>query len=146
LHKAFINPEALPDWKEFFTQIVTVENHGVKTIYISGQVGVDNRQHLVGAGDLAAQTEQAFANLKTALASAGATFADVVKINIYVVRYKYEDAAVISEMICRHFAASPPPACSLIGVQSLAREEFLIEIEATAVSESQADHQPPPRG
>jgi len=146
LHKVFINPEALPDWKEFFTQVVTVENHGVKTVHISGQVGVDSQQNVVGAGDLAAQTEQAFANLATALVSAGATFADVVKINIYVVRYKYEDAAVIGEMIRRHFSASPPPACSLIGVQSLAREEFLIEIEATAVSDSRADHQPSPRG
>ena len=136
LQKKFINPEELPDWKDFFTQVVTVENHGVKTIYISGQVGVDKQQKLVGTGDFAAQTKQALLNLATALAGASTTFADVVKNNLYVVNYKYEDAAVIGELLRQHFPAEKLPACSLIGVQALARKEFLIEIEATAVSES----------
>ncbi len=136
MQKTFINPAGLPDWKEFFTQVVTVESHGVSTIYISGQVGVDEQQNLVGTGDFAAQTEQAFVNLATALASAGATLMDVVKLNLYVVNYKYENAAVIGELIRRHFPAGQLPACSLLGIQALAREEFLIEIEATAVSES----------
>ena len=135
MQKTFINPEELPNWQDFFTQVVTVENRGVKTIYISGQVGVDKQQNLVGTGDFASQSEQAFANLATALASAGATFSDVVKINLYVVNYQYENAAVIGELIRRHFPAGQLPACSLIGIQALAREEFLIEIEATAVSE-----------
>ena len=63
VQKTFINPPGLPVWKEFFTQVVTVEQQGAKTIYISGQVGVDNEQNLVGTGDLVAQAEQAFANL-----------------------------------------------------------------------------------
>ena len=136
MQKTFINPEELPNWQDFFTQVVTVENRGVKTIYISGQVGVDKQQNLVGTGDFASQSGQAFANLATALASAGATFSDVVKINIYVVNYQYENAAIIGKLIQKNFPASKPPACSLIGVQTLARKEFLIEIEATAVCES----------
>ncbi len=136
MQKTFINPAGLPDWKEFLTQVVTVEHQGVKTIYVSGQVGVAEQQNLVGTGDFAAQTEQAFANLTTALASAEATLADVVKLNLYIVNYKYENAAVIGELIRRHFPAGQLPACSLLGVQALARKEFLIEIEATAVSES----------
>lgn len=136
MQKTFINPEELPNWQDFFTQVVTVENRGVKMIYISGQVGVDKQQNLVGTGDFASQSEQAFANLATALASAGATFSDVVKINIYVVNYQHENAAIIGALIQRNFPASKPPACSLIGVQTLARKEFLIEIEATAVCES----------
>lgn len=133
MKKTYINPEALPDWKEFFTQVVTVEAHGIKTIYVSGQVGVDTQQNLVGDGSLSTQSKQAFANLATALASAGASLADVVKITVYVVNYKYEDVTVLGALIQQHFAAAPPPACSLIGVQALARDEFLIEIEATAV-------------
>ena len=136
MQKSFIHPENLPDWKEFFTQVVTVENHGVKTIYISGQVGVDKQQNLVGAGDFPAQAEQAFANLAAALVSVGATLADVVKLNIYVVSYRNEHADVIGALIRQHFPAGQLPACSLIGVQALAREEFLIEVEATAVSTS----------
>ena len=136
LQKTFIHPENLPDWKDFFTQVVTVENNGVKTIYISGQVGVDPQQKLVGTGDFSAQAEQAFANLAIALTSADATLADVVKLNLYVVNYCYEHAAVIGALIRRHFPAGHLPACSLLGVQALAREEFLIEVEAIAVSAS----------
>ena len=136
MQKTFINPKGLPDWQEFFTQLVTVESHGVKTTYVSGQVGVDAQQNLVGDGDFTAQAEQAFANLATALGSAGATLADIVKITIYIVNYKYENAAPLRELIRQYFPAGQLPACSLLGVQALARKEFLIEIEATAVSES----------
>lgn len=136
MQKTFIHPSALPDWKEFFTQVVTVESQGLKTIYISGQVGVDALQNLVGDGNFAAQAEQAFANLATALASANATMADIVKITIYIVNYKYENAAPLRELIRHYFPAGELPACSLLGVQALARKEFLIEIDATAVSES----------
>lgn len=136
MKKTFINPEALPDWKEFFTQVVTVEAHGTKTIYVSGQVGVDAQQKLVGDGSFAAQAEQAFANLATALASAKAGLADVVKLNFYVVNYQYEHAAVVGALIRQLFPAGQLAACSLLGVQALAREEFLIEIEATAVCAS----------
>ncbi len=136
MQKGFINPAGLPDWKEFFTQVVVIEHQGTKTIYVSGQVGVDPQQNLVGAGDFAAQAEQAFANLTTALASANAMLTDVVKINLYVVNYQYENAAVIGALMRQHFSAGQLPACSLLGVQALAREEFLLEIEAIAVCES----------
>lgn len=133
MKKTFINSAGLPDWKEFFTQVVTVESHGVKTIYVSGQVGVDAGQNLVGDGSFAAQAEQSFANLATALASANASLAEVVKLNLYVAHYQYEHAAVIGALIRQNFPAGQLPACSLLGVQALARDEFLIEIEATAV-------------
>ncbi len=136
MQKSFINPDGLPDWKEFFTQVVTVESHGVKTIYVSGQVGVDAQQNLVGTGDFAAQAGQSFANLAAALTSADASLTDVVKLNLYVVNYQHENAAVIGELIRRYFPAGRLPACSLLGVQALARTEFLIEIEATAVRAS----------
>lgn len=136
MQTTFLNPAGLPVWKDFFTQVVTVESHGVKTIYISGQVGVDEQQNLVGTGDFVAQAEQSFANLITALASANATPANVVKLNLYVVNYLPENAAVMGDLIRRHFPAEQLPACSLIGVQALAREEFLLEIEATAVCKS----------
>src|SRR5438034_9540911 len=56
-----------------------VEATGGKTIYISGQIALDKDGKVVGEGDMKAQAEQVFKNLQTALASAGATFKDVVK-------------------------------------------------------------------
>lgn len=133
MQKIFASPEELPCWPDFFTNIVTVKGSGVETIYLAGQVGVDNN-NLVGEGDLAAQTAQAFENLATALATVGATTADVVKTTIFVVNYKPDDAAVIGEVIGKYFPAQKP-ACSLVGVQSLAVDLFVIEVEAIALRE-----------
>lgn len=133
MKKEFINPAELPDWSEHFTQVITVRN-AARTIYIAGQVGVDAQQRISGAS-LRAQAEQAFSNLMTALAAAGATAADVVRLNIYIRNYRPEDATVISEVLRQYFTHQPLPVSTWLGVQSLVREEFLIEIEATAVSE-----------
>jgi enamine deaminase RidA (YjgF/YER057c/UK114 family) len=65
----------------------------------------------------------------------GATTADVVKTTIFVVNYKPDDAAVIGEVIGKYFPEQKP-ACSLVGVQSLAVDMFLIEVEAIAVREN----------
>ena len=77
--KEFINPPGLPNWEQSFTQVITVARGPGKTVYISGQVAVDQDQNLIGAGDLRAQAMQAFRNLETALAAGGATKEDVVK-------------------------------------------------------------------
>ena len=54
--KEFINPQALPNWEQTFTQVITVSPVvTAKTVYISGQVAVDQDQKLIGEGDLAAQ-------------------------------------------------------------------------------------------
>jgi enamine deaminase RidA (YjgF/YER057c/UK114 family) len=129
MSKQFINPEGLSN-PGTYTHVVTVQ--GGNLIFISGQVALDAQGQIVGAGDLKAQVKQVFENLKKALASQGATFTDVVKINIYVVNYKPEYRQVIAEVRGQHFAANPP-ASTLVGVQSLARPDFLIEIEAIAV-------------
>ena len=86
-----------------------------------------------GAGDLAKQTTQVMHNLGKALAAAGATFADVVKITTYVVGYTPEMRPVIAAARSPHFPAGKPPASTLVGVQALAAPGWLIEIEATAV-------------
>src|SRR6266566_4219848 len=72
----FLNPPTLcPTFG--WTHVVTAT--GGKTVYISGQVSVDERGEVVGKGDLRAQAEQTLENLKHALTAAGATFRDVVK-------------------------------------------------------------------
>lgn len=136
MKKHFFTPEFLPDWSHYFSQIVTVEKNGLKTIYLAGQVGVDNQKNLVGKGEFRDQLEQAFKNLCSALESVDAAMADIVKMNIYVVNYRPEDAEVLGEVMGKYFSSGQLPALSLIGVQALAEERFLVEVDAEAVANS----------
>lgn len=104
-----------------------------KLIFLSGQVGNDKSGQILGKGDLKAQTEQVFANLKTALAAAGASFDDVVKINWYVKDYKPEYLTMLRDVRNKYVNKDNPPASTLVGVQSLFREDCLIEVDAIAV-------------
>ena len=131
--KAFINPSTLPNWEQSFSQIVVVSNGASKTIYISGQVAVDEGHNLVGEGDLSAQAMRAFQNVETALAAAGARTSDVVKLNIYVKGYQPADAVPVGEALRKYFPQKALPASTWLGVQSLAKEDFLIEVDAVAV-------------
>lgn len=133
LEKNFINPAGLPKWPCSFSQIVTVSNCGMTTIYLSGQVSIDQDNELIGRGDLAKQADRAFANLQLALQSMGASTADVVKITIYVKDYKLEDADTVGNAFRSIFPYKNLPASTWLGVQSLALEGMLIEIEAIAV-------------
>jgi len=133
MEKKFINPAELPKWEQSFSQVVTVESGGVRTIYMSGQVSVDRDNRIIGEGDLKTQAEQAFQNLERALAAAGATTADVVKIHIYVKHYRPEDASVIREAFRGVFPQQPLPASTWVGVETLALEALLIEVDAVAV-------------
>lgn len=126
----FLNPPGLsPTFG--WTHVVTAT--GGKTIYVSGQVSVNERGEVVGKGDLRAQTEQTFANLKTSLTAAGATFRDVVKMGIFVVGLKPENVPIIREVRGRYVSADKPPASTLVGVQALVGADWLIEIEVIAV-------------
>jgi enamine deaminase RidA (YjgF/YER057c/UK114 family) len=126
----FLNPSTLsPTFG--WTQVVTVT--GGKTVYVSGQVGVNVRGEVVGKGDLRAQAEQTFENLKLALAAVGATFRDVVKTNLYVVSLKPEHVPVLREVRSRYINPEQPPASTLVGVAALVGADWLIEIEAVAV-------------
>lgn len=135
MSKEFINPPDLPNWEQAFSQIVAVSDGVAKTVYVSGQVSVDKDKNLIGADDLSAQAIQAFQNLELALRAGGATISDVVKLNIYVKDYKPTDAALISDALSRCFPRKNLPTSTWLGVQSLAEEGFLIEVDAIAVVE-----------
>jgi enamine deaminase RidA (YjgF/YER057c/UK114 family) len=108
-----------------------VEASGGRTVYISGQVALDSTGALVGAGDVRKQVEQVYENLRRALAAAGATFADVVKVNTYMT-----DAAnvgVLREVRAKYMRPDQLPASTFVAVSGLARPEWLVEIEVIAV-------------
>ena len=133
MNKEFINPPGLPNWEQTFSQIVIVSHDWASTVYISGQVSVDENQNLIGEGDLKAQALRAFHNLDIALTAAAAKMTDVVKLNIYVKSYEPENAVPIGEALRKYFPGTDLPASTWLGVQSLAEEGFLIEVDAIAV-------------
>jgi enamine deaminase RidA (YjgF/YER057c/UK114 family) len=98
---------------------------------IAGQVSLDADGKLVGEGDPEAQARQVFANLERCLAAAGATFADVVKLNFYVTDIAFLPAVRTARD--EHIDTTNPPASTAVQVVSLFRPEALIEIEAYAV-------------
>lgn len=107
-----------------------VEVTGGRTIYIAGQVAFDQSGNLVGPGDFAAQTTQVFENLTLALAAAGATFDNVVKVNTYVT--DMSQIQQLREIRARYYGKNNP-ASTLVQITRLAHEALMIEIEAIAV-------------
>jgi enamine deaminase RidA (YjgF/YER057c/UK114 family) len=130
MDKEFFNPPGLNE-PPGYTHVVTAR--GGKHVFIAGQTAYNAKGELVGRDDLRAQTIQAFENLKTALAAAGATFNDVVKYTTFVVNYSPDVRPMLGEVRAMYLPKEHPPASTLLGVQSLARDGMLIEIEATAV-------------
>lgn len=126
-HIQFLNPPTLPSTPGY-AQVARVT--GGQTIYIAGQIALDAAGKLVGEGDFRAQALQVFENLKAALAAVGADFSHVVKLNIYLL--DRGQVLVLREVRDLYVNTQEPPANTLVEVRSLAREEFLLEIEAIA--------------
>ena len=132
MKKKSLTPDTLFPSTEFgFAQVVTSRQD--KFVHCAGQTAWDKDMQIVGVGDLAIQLEQAFENVRLALDAAGATPNDVVRITIYVVNYKTEQIEIIGQMMNSFFDKDHLPASTLVGVQSLALPEFLVEIEVTAI-------------
>jgi enamine deaminase RidA (YjgF/YER057c/UK114 family) len=104
-------------------------------VHIAGQVALDASGRLVGPGDFAAQARQVFANLSIALAAVGAEFANVAKFTTYLVHSQDIERfmAVRRELFPRLFPNGAYPPNTLLVVDRLVQEQFLIEIEAVAI-------------
>jgi len=126
----FLKPDGLAPAKGY-THVVVA--HPGKMVFVSGQVANNPQGQLVGKDDLKAQTVQVFENIKTALAAAGATFNDVVKITWYVKAYKPEYLGMLRDVRNQYVNLAAPPASTLVGVTSLFQDDYLIEVDAIAV-------------
>lgn len=127
-----LNPDGLmkPD---AYRQIAIAT--GTRQVHIAGQVAYDAEGQLVAPGDFAGQVAQAFRNVAIALAAAGATFGDVVRLTVYAVDWKPErmsDFMAGVAQIAEEVQLVPAPV-SLIEVVSLFEPGILVEIEATAI-------------
>lgn len=127
------NPDGLPKI-DVYRQVAIAS--GSKLVFIAGQVAWDAEGGTVGEGDLAAQVEQCYLNIATALAEVGGTFGDVAKLIFYVVDWTADKMPALLEGISRataNLGVAPVPPTTLIGVAALDVPEHLVEIEATAV-------------
>ena len=115
--------------KDIYTQVIKAT--GGTNVLLAGIVPFDNDKNIVGIGDMKAQVQQVLRNIKRALAAAGATPSDVVRINALatdVDLYIEEGAPQVIE-----FFGDTKPTSTTYEVQRLVHPDWLIEIEATAI-------------
>jgi 2-iminobutanoate/2-iminopropanoate deaminase len=103
---------------------------GGRMVFISGMTarGVDGG--VVGAGDIEVQTRQVCENLKHAVAAAGGTLNDVVRVDVFVRNIEHFDAI---HRVRREYFEAPAPASTMLEVSKMVLPEMLIEINAIAV-------------
>jgi enamine deaminase RidA (YjgF/YER057c/UK114 family) len=129
----FLNPPELAP-PPGYSNVVEVR-HG-RIVYIAGQVATDRLGNLVGGSDFEAQADQAFRNVGAALAAVGCTARHIAKLTVFV-----RDMSRIADYRKardRFFATTTPaaaPAVTLVEISKLFADQFLIEIEAIAVTD-----------
>lgn len=101
-------------------------------LFTSGQVGWDTNFKLTGTGSFRDQLTQTFVNINQILKESGSNFDDVIMMRIYVVGLNKQKRMEVGNIIKKHYSNTHKPASSLIGVNILAREDLLVEIEIIA--------------
>lgn len=128
-----INPDGLPKPEAYVQGAIA---SGSRTVYLSGQVARNAEGEAVGEGDLAAQVEQAYLNVATALESVGGSFDDVAKLTVYVVDWtgdKMEGLIAGVARVAERLGVNPVKPTTLIGVAALGEPDLLVEVDAIAV-------------
>jgi 2-iminobutanoate/2-iminopropanoate deaminase len=127
-----LNPDGVYEPpKGIYTQVIRAQ--GRTQVHVAGTVSLDQAGQLVGQGDMGAQVRQILEHLGTSLAAAGATPADVVRINVYttdVDRYRAEGLPELTA-----FFGDIRPVSTTVQVTRLVDPRWLVEIEATAILE-----------
>ena len=100
-----------------------------KTLYIAGQVPVDENGNLVGRGDVEAQTRKVFGNIQALCEAAGGSLNNVVSVTIYVTDMRFRP---IITKVRKEILEQPYPTATLVQIDALADENWLVEIDAVA--------------
>ena len=128
----FSNPSTIAKPLSTYSQMAVVT--GGTTIYIAGQVAVDQSGKLVGENDFRAQVEQVFKNIKAAIESAGGDMSNLVKTNYYCAEaVDPSQISALREVRDKYINTTAPPTSTFVVVKRLARPEYLLEVEAVAV-------------
>lgn len=128
--KRVIQPGGLFDSRGTYGYSLAIQSDN--TVYLAGLVARNAKGVLVGKGDIEAQVDQIFANMRVILKEAGATPADVVYYTIYTkdIRQYKDDCKRFCD---KHFGKGVYPPATLLQVSSLAPVDALVEIAAVAV-------------
>ena len=118
----------LPDLCEPISHYTDAVRFG-NLLFVSGMVGVDAQGRVIGRGDVVAQARATFANMQRILEAEGASFADVLKVTVYL--RNVEDRARVNPVRAEFFGDARP-ASTLVEVSKLVAPELLIEVEAVA--------------
>ena len=100
-------------------------------VFVSGQLALDHNLQLVGKGDMRAQARQVLTNLGNALSQSGASFQDVVRVQVFVT--DLTEFRAIHEVRLEYFPADHLPASTLVQVAGLVHPDALIEMDAVAM-------------
>jgi len=125
--KKIINPKNVHR-RPNYNQGILVD--GGKLLFIAGQTAVDAKGNFVGKGDIEAQARQVYENMKAVLDDAGGSFDDIVKTTIYITDIKHREGL---HKIRKQYFTGDQATSTLLIIKGLAREEFLMEVEAIAV-------------
>lgn len=128
-----VNPSGLPKIDAYRQVSIAT---GSKLVFIAGQVAFDADGAPVGVGDFAAQVEQCYLNIATALAEVGGTFHNVARLTVYAVNWTPDKMPLLMEGMSRAAAKlgfTPVPPATLLGITALFHPDYLVEVEATAV-------------
>lgn len=126
----FINPAGLYDPAPNGYTHIAIAPPGARIVYIAGQGGEDANGKLVD--DFSSQVKQAFANLRIALAAAGARPEQVLKLTTLIVDHNESKLQVLGAEL-QAMWGSQTPTQTLIPVPRLALDGMLFEVEAVAV-------------
>jgi enamine deaminase RidA (YjgF/YER057c/UK114 family) len=123
----FVQPDAIYKTATY-THVVEVVGPG-RLIYTSGEQGRARNGDL--PPDIRAQSIQVLENIKAALAAVGATFDNVIKVNVYMLDLR-KDQPIWSEVKQQYVNKNAPPASTTVQVSALTREGALLEVEVVA--------------
>lgn len=121
-----IRVPGMPEPISHFTNVVRAG----RLVFVSGCVASDGQGRTVGGNDATAQARQVHENLKRCLAAAGATFADVCKVTVFL-RHGTDRSRI--NPVRQEYFGTTRPASTLVEVAGFSREDILVEIEAIAV-------------
>ena len=132
LRRAIVNTDNAPQPIGAYSQAIRIAPG--ELLFIAGQVAVDLDSNPVGIGDVPAQTRQVFENLGGALEGVGATFRNVVEFTTYVVGRDSVQGFIAgrAEVFPTIFPEADYPPNTLLVIDGLVREEFLVEVSAVA--------------
>ncbi|MXV50722.1 RidA family protein [Pedobacter sp. HMF7647] len=133
----FNNPPSVPP-ANGYSQSAEINLGNCKMLIISGQVALNSKGELVGAGNMRKQADQVFKNIRSIVDQAGGSLSDLVKISFFVT--DLSQLKSIREVRNEYINLKNPPASTLIQVKSLFRDDLMIEIEATAILPLRNNH------